>query len=58
MKYTDLIFDLYGTLIDVWTDEEREELWEGVASLIGDGEDKGAAVRREYLTLCHQAKRR
>ena len=52
------VFDLYGTLIDVWTDEEREELWEGVASLIGDGEDKGAAVRREYLTLCHQAKRR
>ena len=51
------VFDLYGTLIDVWTDEEREELWEGVASLIGDGEDKGTAVRREYLTLCHQAKR-
>ena len=28
------IFDLYGTLIDIWTDESREELWEGVALLL------------------------
>lgn len=46
------VFDLYGTLVDVWTDESREELWEGVASLLGDGEEKGASVRREYLSLC------
>ena len=23
-------FDLYGTLIDIWTDESCEELWEGI----------------------------
>ena len=50
------IFDLYGTLIDVWTDEERPELWEGVALLLGDGEEKAESVRAEYLALCHKAK--
>ncbi len=51
------VFDLYGTLVDIWTDESREELWEGVASLLGDGEEKGASVRREYLSLCAAEKR-
>ncbi len=46
------IFDLYGTLIDIWTDESRCELWEGVALLLGDGEEKSQAVREEYLSLC------
>ena len=46
------IFDLYGTLIDIWTDESREELWEGVALLLGDGEDKAEQVRAEYMSLC------
>ena len=49
------IFDLYGTLIDVWTDESRDELWEGVALLLGDGEETFARVREEYLTLCREA---
>lgn len=51
------VFDLYGTLIDIWTDESRPELWEGVALLIGDGEERAAEVREEYLTLCREAKR-
>ena len=38
------IFDLYGTLIDIWTDESREELWEGMALLLGDGEENAASV--------------
>jgi FMN phosphatase YigB (HAD superfamily) len=46
------IFDLYGTLIDIWTDESREELWEGMALLLGDGEENAASVREEYLALC------
>ena len=50
------IFDLYGTLIDIWTDEENPELWEYVSSLLGDGEEKAASVRREYISLCKQAK--
>lgn len=49
------IFDLYGTLIDIWTDEEREELWEGVSLLLGDGEENFARVREEYLTLCRES---
>lgn len=51
------VFDLYGTLIDIWTDESREELWEGVASLLGDGEEKAETVREEYLARCRGAKR-
>ena len=51
------IFDLYGTLIDIWTDESRPELWEGVASLLGDGEERAESVREEYISLCKAAKR-
>lgn len=50
------VFDLYGTLIDILTDESRDELWEGVASLLGDGEESAESVREEYLSLCHRAK--
>lgn len=50
------LFDLYGTLIDIWTDEERPELWEGVALLLGDGEERALAVREEYMALCREAK--
>ena len=49
------IFDLYGTLIDIWTDESRCELWEGVALLLGDGEEKAKSVKEEYLSLCRKA---
>lgn len=48
------VFDLYGTLIDIWTDESREELWEYVALLLGDGEENGDRVRAEYLSLCKE----
>ena len=41
------VFDLYGTLVDIWTDESLPELWEGVASLIGDGEKMADEVRAE-----------
>ncbi len=51
------VFDLYGTLVDIWTDESQVELWEGVALLLGDGEERAADVRREYLALCREAKR-
>lgn len=50
------VFDLYGTLVDIWTDESREELWEGIASLLGDGEECGESVKREYMSLCRAAK--
>ena len=31
MKYENIIFDLYGTLVDVWTDERSKKLWESLA---------------------------
>lgn len=34
MKYTDLIFDLYGTLVDIHT-EETETVWEKLAIFFG-----------------------
>lgn len=51
------VFDLYGTLINIWTDEEKPELWEGVALLLGDGEERAGSVREEYLRLCREAKK-
>ena len=50
------IFDLYGTLIDIWTDESRRELWEGVAIFLGDGAHCADGVREEYLSLCIREK--
>ena len=32
MKYENYIFDLYGTLVDIHTDEEKTELWEKLRS--------------------------
>lgn len=34
MKYTDLVFDLYGTLVDIHT-EESDEVWEKLAIYFG-----------------------
>ena len=31
MKYENVIFDLYGTLVDIWTDEKRKKVWESLA---------------------------
>lgn len=33
LKYENYIFDLYGTLIDIHTDEEDESLWKALAKL-------------------------
>lgn len=50
------VFDLYGTLIDIKTDEEKEALWENVACELG--EDKSAArdILSEYRALCSKYK--
>ena len=44
------LFDLYGTLADIKTDEEKESLWSGFATLLG--EKDGEEVKREYLAIC------
>lgn len=50
------VFDLYGTLVDIWTDEERRELWEGLAELLGEDKSAFDGVKFEYVSLCHKAK--
>lgn len=46
----DFLFDLYGTLIDIKTDEEKEELWRWVADELGA--ESAESVREEYSSLC------
>lgn len=54
MQFTDYIFDLYGTLADVCTDESPESFWAAAAK---DAEAFGArytgeTLKAAYLTLC------
>ena len=46
------LFDLYGTLADIKTDEGKESLWSGFAELLG--ESNGEKVRKEYLEICQE----
>ena len=44
------LFDLYGTLADIKTDEELQSLWFGFAWLLGESDVK--KVKDEYLEIC------
>lgn len=46
MKYRDCVFDLYGTLLDIRTDEYKDELWEKMTEMFGK---KGAVYHPEEL---------
>lgn len=35
MNYDNYVFDLYGTLVDIHTDENKEEIWERLAMFYG-----------------------
>jgi putative hydrolase of the HAD superfamily len=52
-----VIFDLYGTLVDIATDEQSPELWERLAQeLSGSGIDaEAASLRSLYTRLCEDA---
>lgn len=57
MKYRDYIFDLYGTLVDIHTDEEAPELWRAMAAYYSR---RGAAytpagLRGAYRRLTEEA---
>lgn len=52
--YRNYIFDLYGTLLDIHTDEDKEELWEQIAQSY---KELGALyspeeLRKEYELFC------
>ena len=57
MHYDNYIFDLYGTLIDIRTDEEDISAWEKMALLYRYyGADYGAEELREaYISAVHEA---
>ena len=68
MSVKAVIFDLYGTLVDISTDEEQEELWRKLALFYGYSgavyeprELKGAyfsLVKRQRQTLLEMGKGR
>lgn len=44
------LFDLYGTLADIKTDEEMQSLWLGFSWLLGESDTK--KVKDEYHAIC------
>ncbi|MDE6274504.1 MAG: HAD family hydrolase [Clostridiales bacterium] len=48
------LFDLYGTLVDIHTDEESAAFWNAVAALFELGDAQ--TIRARYLALCHAEK--
>lgn len=57
MTFDHYIFDLYGTLIDIHTDEEQHGLWQDMAAYLQCqfGADYTAKeLRKRYLEICAQ----
>ena len=46
------IFDLYGTLVDIKTDEESADVWQTACELLGESPDEWRRVRELYAKLC------
>lgn len=51
LKYQNYIFDLYGTLIDIHTDEEESALWEALAKYYTE---QGAAYNADEIQCGYQ----
>lgn len=49
------LFDLYGTLVDILTDEDSERFWSEVSVLLYGTPAEGDGARRRYLALCAEA---
>ncbi|WP_022761166.1 HAD family hydrolase [Butyrivibrio sp. AD3002] len=61
MKYKNYIFDLYGTLIDIHTDEEQPELWEFMADYLAMNfscEYDAKKLRKDYLRICRDEEKK
>ena len=50
------IFDLYGTLVDIKTDENRAKLWRVVCRELGVYTFFWRSIKREYALLCKEKK--
>ncbi|MBQ6587416.1 MAG: HAD family hydrolase [Butyrivibrio sp.] len=54
-EFDNYIFDLYGTLIDIHTDEEQPELWEKMALYLEKeygSKYTSKSLRKRYLEIC------
>ena len=53
-QYQAYLFDLYGTLVDIHTDESKSSFWKAVAACyaVNGAAWDGPALRAEYLRLC------
>lgn len=58
--FKNYIFDLYGTLIDIWTCEDSEALWQKMVMIYGYKECHYSIfeIRRMYKELCAKEKDR
>ena len=56
MKYESYVFDLYGTLVDIHTEEDRTEVWEKLAIFYGyyGGKYTPAELRNSYEEIVHR----
>ena len=56
MKKRNYIFDLYGTLCDIHTNESKASLWKNMAGIYRSfGADyDGKSLRKNYLRLCEE----
>lgn len=50
------LFDLYGTLIDIKTDEYSAAFWQGISKILLQTEGRGGELKERYATLCNAEK--
>ncbi len=59
MRYKNYIFDFYGTLVDIHTDEGSPLLWKRLARIYScyGADYTGASIKRRYMDLVEQRER-
>ena len=48
------VFDLYGTLVDIWTDEGKAEVWRGLAGRLRGCRRRYLWAKESYARLCRE----
>ena len=48
------VFDLYGTLVDIWTDEGSPAVWRGLAGALRGCRRKHLWAKESYARLCRE----
>ena len=56
MKYDNYLFDLYGTLVDIHTDEQHSEVWERLAVFYGyyGAKYKAEELEKSYFEIINR----